>query len=215
MRARSDEQKSLRRQLLLDVATGLLNRTSYNEINMSTIAKAAGLAKGTIYLYFRSKEELFLAIFEDQLKGWFTEINAGLKGASPKGDIRNIVNLFCKSLLKRPMLTQLLPILHTILEQNIQYDVALRFKRNLLEIVLQTGEMIESNLLFLKAGEGVFVCLRVYAIILGIQQLTNNAPVIKEVIANEPDMKVFELDFMSELETTIMILLKGMKNSPC
>jgi AcrR family transcriptional regulator len=215
MRARSDEQKTQRRQLLLDVTTGLLSRKPYNEINMSNIAKAVGLAKGTVYLYFSSKEELFLTIFEEQFQGWFDEINAELKMIPKKSNIKIVVDIFCKSLLKRPMMIQLLSILHTVLEQNIQYDVALQFKRMLLENVLQTGELIESSLLFIKAGEGIMLCFRVYAIILGIQQLTNPTPIVKEVIANEADMKVFDLDFISELETTITILLKGMENSEC
>jgi AcrR family transcriptional regulator len=63
-RARSAEARGLRREAILDAAEQLFSEQRFVELHMSRIAKELGLAKGTLYLYFPSKEGLFLAVVE-------------------------------------------------------------------------------------------------------------------------------------------------------
>ncbi len=51
-----------RRQQLLDAATWVFARKGYRNAGISDIIARAGVARGTFYLYFKSKEEVFLAI---------------------------------------------------------------------------------------------------------------------------------------------------------
>lgn len=51
-----------KQELILDSALGLFRHYGYRRTAMEDIARTAGVAKGTLYLYFRSKEELFAAI---------------------------------------------------------------------------------------------------------------------------------------------------------
>jgi AcrR family transcriptional regulator len=54
-----------RRQQLLDAATWVFARKGYRRAGISDIIARAGVARGTFYLYFDSKERVFLAIVED------------------------------------------------------------------------------------------------------------------------------------------------------
>lgn len=54
-----------RRQQLLDAATWVFARKGYRNSQISDIIARAGVARGTFYLYFKSKEQIFLAIVED------------------------------------------------------------------------------------------------------------------------------------------------------
>ncbi len=56
------ETKQLTRQRLLDAGAEEFARNGLHGANVDRISVAAGLAKGTIYNYFTSKEELFLAV---------------------------------------------------------------------------------------------------------------------------------------------------------
>lgn len=56
-----------RHQEVLDAARIVFARSGYANANVEDIAKEAGIAKGTIYLYFKSKEEIFAAILENGL----------------------------------------------------------------------------------------------------------------------------------------------------
>lgn len=53
---------SITKQKILDSAVKVLNRKEYHECLVDEIAAAAGVAKGTIYLYFKSKEELYVSL---------------------------------------------------------------------------------------------------------------------------------------------------------
>ncbi|MCW4005562.1 MAG: TetR/AcrR family transcriptional regulator [Candidatus Bathyarchaeota archaeon] len=59
---RKEKEKELRRSQILDAAQELFFSESYDKITIASIAKAAQLAKGTLYLYFSSKEALYCAV---------------------------------------------------------------------------------------------------------------------------------------------------------
>ena len=69
-RARSLEQKALRRRAVLQVAETYLLEVGYEVFSMSKLAKKIGLAKGTLYLYFQTREELFLTLYDQSLIRW-------------------------------------------------------------------------------------------------------------------------------------------------
>ena len=69
-RARSEEQKALRRQAVLEAAETYFLDVGYEAFSMAQLAKRAGLVKGTLYLYFRTREELFLTLYEKSLSRW-------------------------------------------------------------------------------------------------------------------------------------------------
>ena len=66
-RARSEAEKSEREDSILTVAETLLRQSRYNGFTMQEVAEAASLAKGTFYLYFKSREVLVLASMSDCL----------------------------------------------------------------------------------------------------------------------------------------------------
>jgi AcrR family transcriptional regulator len=61
-RAVAMEDKKKRRQAILVAARDLFNASDGTLPAASEIAAAADLAKGTVYIYFRTKEEIFLAL---------------------------------------------------------------------------------------------------------------------------------------------------------
>ena len=68
-----------RRQLILDAAARLFAERPYGAVQMDDVARLAGAGKATVYRYFPSKEELYLAVFDEALSGLerrFAEIAA-------------------------------------------------------------------------------------------------------------------------------------------
>ena len=57
-------KRELRREQILKIASELFSEKSYHDVTVDEIAGAVGVAKGTIYLYFPSKERLYLEILE-------------------------------------------------------------------------------------------------------------------------------------------------------
>ena len=67
-RAKSPEQKAARRQHILSAAADIIMASSFDQLNMIDIAEAVGITKAALYRYFRNKETLFLALFEDSME---------------------------------------------------------------------------------------------------------------------------------------------------
>ncbi|MCP3953360.1 MAG: TetR/AcrR family transcriptional regulator [Desulfobacterales bacterium] len=62
VKERREKEKELRRQTILEAAKGLFFEQGFAATTMNQIAEAAELGKGTLYLYFRNKEELYISL---------------------------------------------------------------------------------------------------------------------------------------------------------
>lgn len=69
-RARSAEQKALRRQAVLEAAETYFQEVGFEAFSMAQLGKRSGVAKGTLYLYFDTREALFLTLYEQSLMRW-------------------------------------------------------------------------------------------------------------------------------------------------
>ena len=207
-RAMSSRQKAQRRQAILDVAWVEFAARPYAAILMAEVAAAAGLAKGTLYLYFPTKEALFLAVLEAQLAAWFDAVDASLDAGAVL-TATAVADVLCATLEARPGLARLLALLHGVLEANVDRATALAFKRFLLARVTATGERLERRLA-LAPGQGVQALLWTHALVIGLGSMTDAPPVIREVQAL-PELALFDFAFGPALVTTLRLLLRGME----
>src|SRR5438067_11627162 len=66
-----------KRERILDAAVRVFAAEGFYNAKVSQIAQAAGVADGTIYLYFKSKDDLLISLFEDRME----RINENLRQA--------------------------------------------------------------------------------------------------------------------------------------
>ncbi|MDW0316260.1 MAG: TetR/AcrR family transcriptional regulator [Nitrososphaeraceae archaeon] len=64
----TSQYKTETREKIVDAAIVTFSKHGYDRTKMDDIAETANLSKGTLYLYFKSKEELFYAISENNIK---------------------------------------------------------------------------------------------------------------------------------------------------
>jgi AcrR family transcriptional regulator len=83
--------KEARRQAVLAAAAAVFAKFGYQRATMAQVAEAAGVAKGSVYLSFASKEDLFYALFENLAKE-ATEGSVSLpEGATALAQIEEIM----------------------------------------------------------------------------------------------------------------------------
>src|SRR3981081_775979 len=70
-----------RHKEILEVARRIFARLGYAATNVEEIAKEAGMAKGTVYLYFKSKEEVFAAVLASDLECLTNKTIEGMSAA--------------------------------------------------------------------------------------------------------------------------------------
>jgi AcrR family transcriptional regulator len=73
-----------KREAILEAAQRLLLKHGLRGTSMEAIARAAGVAKPTLYAYFADKPAIFTALVERLIAGWRTDFLAALRG---EGDI--------------------------------------------------------------------------------------------------------------------------------
>lgn len=184
-------------------------QTAYDDLSMANIANQAGVAKGTLYLYFRTKEEMFLALYEQELTRWFDELDAALEKNRRRASFDSIVQLMSDSLHARPEFLRLIAILHTVLERNVDHATTRRFKTKLKERMLRTGAFLETYLPFLKPGQGADLLLKIDAMVIGFQHLAEPSSVVEGVL-KEPDLALFRVNLTEQLLSTLRTLLMGL-----
>lgn len=211
-RAVSDQQKEQRRRALLDAARRLFESTSYGEISMAAVAREADVAKGTVYLYFDSKEALFLELQEETFTEWFQHVASTIRDRdAEEWTVESVADLLSRSVAQRPTFVRLIAVLHTVLEQNIDLETATRFKQTLIRGVRDVAAPLEEQLSFLSPGDGRVLLLRLHALVIGFQHMANPAPVVAEALKT-PALAPLDVEFETSLHSTIRTVLHGMKH---
>ncbi len=92
-------KKEEKKRKIIDAAIKIFARNGYFNSRVSEIAKEAGVADGTIYIYFKSKEELLSAIFDEALNVFVEESKKMLEEITdPIEKLKKIVCLHLKHL---------------------------------------------------------------------------------------------------------------------
>lgn len=206
-RARAAQDKEKRRQDFLAAAAGLFEAGDYSSVTMSQIAAQAGLSKGTVYLYFKSKEELFLQLLVDELEDWFAQLAEGLPLLQGQ-PIPVFAKGFVATLRARPQLTRLLALMHLVFETHLDADSAKVFKLRLQGMMLPAGAQLET-VLDLQEGQGMRLLLHAHALTVGLHQMTRTSPIVQEVVHSSPELLPLALDFHEELERAVEVLVRG------
>lgn len=207
-RARNDEEKKERRRAILDAAAALWAQSSYDALTMDAVADRTGLAKGTLYRYFATKEELLLELLERLLVEWLDVVDGRLDSA--RGDLgaTQVGKILGGSLAGREALLRLLTLVGGILEHSIPDARARGFKVLLRTRLSQTARRLALRLPSLGEAGATRFLLHAYALLTGLGQMAYPAPVVCKVI-QEAGLEIFRIDFNREFAAAVSALLRG------
>ena len=212
-RARQIHEKEARRQDILAAARQVWDEVPYPALSMALVARQAELAKGTLYIYFKTKEELFLVLAEEELLSCFEELDEAIGRLEGLPSPGQLAALFAGAFASVSRLPGLLAILPTALEHNVGHLTALRFNQFLSTRILRTGRLLERHVPYILEGQGARVVLRVHALAMGLGQLSHRAPVVDRILS-APGLQLFRVDFLPELEGTLREMFTGIAVSP-
>ena len=97
--ARGDSAK---RRQIIDGACRVFLTQGFDASSMGAIAKEAGVSKGTLYVYFKSKEDLFEAIVEEQCQRQGEQIFTFDEQADVEAELRRVGEELMRFLCRRP-----------------------------------------------------------------------------------------------------------------
>jgi TetR/AcrR family transcriptional regulator, fatty acid metabolism regulator protein len=135
-------------ELILDAAVKVFAENGYHGSQVSKIAREAGVADGTIYLYFKNKEDILISLFRDRLGDLVAKFQASAaESATADEALRKICEIH-----------------YTELEQNkhLAYVTQIELRQSSLELRKAIGQTVKpyivliENILVNGMEEGTF-----------------------------------------------------------
>lgn len=212
-RARSAEQKEVRREAILTAAGELLDEGGLEAAGLNAIARRSEISKANIYRYFETREAVLLHLFVDELDAWIAELGNGLKKHRGQDEVAPVARVYASTMAPRRRLCELMSSLSTVLERNVSEEAVVAFKRKIQQSIapmleglcdalprLQPEQAFEFGRWFILAASGAW-------------PHCHPGPVMDRVL-ERPEFVGMRLEFEPGLESLAATLLHGLLNDP-
>jgi AcrR family transcriptional regulator len=168
-RAMGNDDKEARRMTILDAAERLFAQ-HHTLANVADVAQAAGLAKGTVYLYFETKEEIYFALHLRHVERFFTALIARL--ADPNTvDFMQIAIIAREHMIIDRLYMPLCATCMGFSEKSVPVELGQMFQQKLTAWIVEAGAGLERHFSKLPVGEGVRLLKHSYAMMIGLFHL--------------------------------------------
>lgn len=186
--------------LILDAAKELITRYGLDKTTVAEIAAKAGIAKGTVYLYFKSKEEIYYSLLTREAEGFKEVILPKLeKARDPVDELRiflvevgkaKLFNEFAIQSLKQDYLPKILGYASSSRGTQIS-DEWFKFLADMIKQGIDQG--------YFREVEPTLVSMSIYTTISGLMMLTVFGG--KEFTSDQ---------VMALLETSVDLIVQGL-----
>ncbi len=131
-----------RREEIVNACERLYQTMSFKEITLKEIGAETSFSRPTIYNYFQTKEEIFLALYEREYDRWNAELEAIL-AENDRLAHAGIAEKLARSLEKREQLLKLLAMNNYDMEANSRPELLVSFKRAYGKSMLNVDRILE------------------------------------------------------------------------
>lgn len=212
-RARSEEQREIRRQAILDAAMAMLDEMPVADVSLNELSRRVGLAKSNVLRYFESREAVLLELLDDALQTWLAEVSDELAAAvdprlsaQERGD--QVAAVLGGSLARHTVLCDLANAQAGVLEHNVSVDVVVRHKRSAIATLEAAVEVIRHHVPELGDGARA-VCMTTLVLAGALSTYCRPSASTLAAYEVEPSLSELQLDLRSHLESAVATLIAG------
>jgi AcrR family transcriptional regulator len=214
-RARSEEQREVRRRAILDAAAAMLAEMPVAQVSLNELSRRVGLAKSNVLRYFESREAVLLELLDSAWRDWLRQLEGDLPAAvdagvaaAERGD--QLAAALAASLARRPVLCDLLSAQAAVLERNVSPQVAAVFKR---AAIANVGALSQLALACIgELGERDAGRLAAATVLVTGAVWSHAQPSAAMLAAYEADpaLASMRLDFAATLREVLEVLIAGL-----
>jgi AcrR family transcriptional regulator len=205
-RARKQEQIEKREGQILSAAEELYLSESYEKVTMQKIARKVGCSQSNMYRYFKTKEEIFLSFFIDDVELWAQETE---RRFTEPLSVEAFAREWTDMMRGQERLIKLNSLLYMTLERNSSREVYAHTKKALMEKLTTMTTALSRALLPLSTEEVFSLLMFMGTFAAGAWPSTQYSVMQKEVL-KELELDYIRVDFFTLLEDTIQKYLKGL-----
>ncbi|NKY36338.1 TetR/AcrR family transcriptional regulator [Nocardia speluncae] len=212
-RARSEEQREIRRRAILDTAAAMLHEMPVAEVSLNELSRRVGLAKSNVLRYFESREAVLLELLDDFLGSWLAELAdelaAGIDAqAAPEVRADRLAEILSRSLAERVVLCDLFGAQGGVLERNVSVEVVKRHKRCSLARLAAMVDLMRRHLPELGDDAQLF-CLMSLVSAGALSAYFPPPPSVLAAYADDPALGVLDTELRDALRHSFTAALVG------
>lgn len=140
----SPELTEARRNEIMKACKELYDKMNFKDISLKEIGNVTSFTRTSIYNYFQSKEEIFLALFEKEYLDWTADLTEILESPDAM-DTEELSERIAETLTKRELMLRLLSANLYDLEENSRMERLVDFKRAYKSSVEVMGKILEKH----------------------------------------------------------------------
>ncbi|MEU8610047.1 TetR family transcriptional regulator [Actinoplanes sp. NPDC048791] len=217
-RARSDEQRAVRRRAILETTSAMLDEMPVAQVTLNELSRRVGLAKTAVLRYFESREAVLLDLLDDRTTTWLAELEPELArgidpGRSAVERAEQAADVLSRSLAAQTVLCDLFGAQGGVLEHNVSVEVIRRHKRASLDNLAVMGGLVRRHLPELGDRAEMF-CLNLLIVGGALSAYTSPPPSLLAVYESEPALAIHHVDMSTALRLAIITSLVGMLPRP-
>ena len=118
----------VRREEIINACEELYKKENFKDITLKQIGEKTTFSRTSIYNYFQTKEEIFLALFQREYEKWIEDLNK-IYEENEKLIIEELANKLAHTIEKRPTLLKLLAMNLYDMEDNSKMEALVEFKQ--------------------------------------------------------------------------------------
>lgn len=201
------EQTNARRDEIINACAQLYETTSFKDLTLKDVGSATSFTRTSIYNYFQTKEEIFLALLEREYDLWNDDLTA-ISGENERLSADEFADRLARSLEKRERLLKIMSMNHYDLESSSRMENLTRFKRAYGKSLQLVARCVEKFFPDMGADEVQNFIYVFFPFMFGIYPYTNVTEKQREAMKNaDADyvfMSVYEIAF-----SCVKTLLRG------
>ena len=122
------ETTDIRKEEIIRACEKLYKKENFKDITIKQIGEKTSFSRTSIYNYFHTKEEIFLALFQREYEMWIDDLNK-MHDKNEKMTKEEFASGLAHTIDKRPTLLKLLSMNMYDMEENSRMEVLIEFKR--------------------------------------------------------------------------------------
>ncbi|AYF28215.1 TetR family transcriptional regulator [Micromonospora tulbaghiae] len=212
-RARTEEQREVRRQAILDAASAMLDEMPVAAVTLNELSRRVGLAKPNVLRYFESREAVLLELLDRYLREWLTELADeladGVDANLPMAERATAVaGILSRSLARRSVMCDLFGAQGSVLEHNVSVEVVARYKRASLDRLATMTGLVRKHLPELGENATLF-SLQTMVLAGALSAYSTPPPSLAAAYRAEPELARLHLEMAGSLTMALTATLLG------
>lgn len=211
-RARSEEQREQRRQVILDTASAMLTKMRVDDLSLNELSRRVGLAKSNVLRYFESREAILLELLDEGLREWIRDLARvpTVRDATARERGDHLAENMALSLAARPVLCDLISAQPGVLERNVSSEVVLRHKRATMGAVDDMGTVMQRHLPELRKDDAFTVFAFTLLMTSGAWPHSRPTAAVLEAYAADAAVAAMQMDFATTVRQMIELSIAGL-----